>query len=59
MLTVRPDSAAYNNGGVLSTPAAPLGNATLSIASGLALQPGAPSPLAGHPYIILRHGLRQ
>jgi hypothetical protein len=51
---VRPDSAAYNNGGTLSTPAAPLGNATLTIASGLALQPGAPSPLAGRPYIILR-----
>jgi hypothetical protein len=51
---VRPDSAAYNNGGTLSTPAAPLGNATLTIASGLAPQPGAPSPLAGRPYIILR-----
>ena len=52
---VRPDSAAYNNGGALSTPAAPLGNATLSIASGLAMQPGAPNPLAGRPYIILRN----
>ncbi len=51
---IRPGSAAYNNGGTLSTPAAPLGNATLSIVSGLALQPGAPSPLAGRPYIILR-----
>jgi hypothetical protein len=52
---VRPDSAVYNNGGALSTPAAPLGNATLSIASGIAMQPGAPSPLAGRPYIILRN----
>jgi hypothetical protein len=46
--------AAAPTGGTLSTPAAPLGNATLSIASGLAAQPGAPSPLAGRPYIILR-----
>jgi hypothetical protein len=52
--SIRPGSAAYNNSGTLSTPAAPLGNATLSIASGLAPQPGAPSPLAGRPYIILR-----
>jgi hypothetical protein len=52
--SLQPGSAAYNNSGTLSTPAAPLGNATLSIASGLAVQPGAPSPLAGRPYIILR-----
>lgn len=51
---IHPDSAAYNNRGALSTPAAPLGNATLSITSGLAPQPGAPTPLAGRPYIILR-----
>ncbi len=51
---VSPGSTAYNNSGTLSTPAAPLGNATLSIASGLAQQPGAPNPLAGRPYIILR-----
>jgi hypothetical protein len=51
---IRPGSAAYNNSGTLSTPAAPLGIATLTITSGLALQPGAPSPLAGRPYIILR-----
>jgi hypothetical protein len=40
-------------GGVtsLSTPAAPLGNAILSIVSGL---PGAPNPLAGRPYVLLR-----
>lgn len=35
----------------LSTPQAPLGNATLSIISGL---PGTPNPLAGHPYVLLR-----
>jgi hypothetical protein len=51
---VRPGSADYNNGGKLSVPDAPLGSATLSIASGIALQAGAPSPLAGRPYIILR-----
>jgi hypothetical protein len=38
-------------GGGLSTPDKPLGNATLAIASGLA---GAPNPLAGRPYILLR-----
>jgi hypothetical protein len=35
----------------LSTPEAPLGNAILSIVSGL---PGAPNPLAGRPYVLLR-----
>jgi hypothetical protein len=35
----------------LSTPAAPLGNAVLSVVSGL---PGAPNPLAGRPFILLR-----
>jgi len=30
------------------------GNALLSITSGFAAQPGAPNPLAGHPYILLR-----
>jgi hypothetical protein len=49
-----PGTAAYNNGGALSTPQAPLGNATLSLTSGFPAQPGAPNPLAGHPYIILR-----
>jgi hypothetical protein len=37
--------------GGLSTPTAPLGNATLTIVSGLA---GAPNPLAGRPMILLR-----
>jgi len=36
----------------LSTPSAPLGNATLSIVSGFPA--GAPNPLAGHPYVLLR-----
>ena len=49
-----PGTAAYNNGGVLSTPGAPLGNATLSIVSGLPAQAGVPNPLAGRPYLLLR-----
>ena len=48
-------SAPSNNGGTLSTPAAPLGNATLSLVSGFPPVPGAPNPLAGRPYILLRH----
>ena len=47
-------AAPDNNGGRLSTPAAPLGNATLSVASGIPVQPGAPNPLAGRPYVLLR-----
>ncbi len=35
----------------LSTPDKPLGNATLSIASGLT---GTPNPLANHPFVLLR-----
>jgi hypothetical protein len=46
--------AISNNGGRLSTPAAPLGNAVLSIASGFPAQPGAPNPLAGRPLVLLR-----
>ena len=49
-----PGTAAYNNGGTLSTPAAPLGNATLSIVSGIPTQPGMPNALAGRPYLLLR-----
>jgi hypothetical protein len=41
-------------GGGLSTPTAPLGNAVLSVIPGLAAQPGAPNPFAGHPYVLLR-----
>jgi hypothetical protein len=41
-------------GGGLSTPAKPLGNATLSIVSGFPVQAGAPNPLAGRPYVLLR-----
>jgi len=47
-------AAPDNNGGRLSTPAAPLGNATLSVMSGIAVQPGTPNPLAGRPYVLLR-----
>lgn len=46
--------AATANGGSLATPAAPMGSATLSIVSGLAAQTGAPNPLAGRPYVLLR-----
>ena len=49
-----PGTAAYNNGGTLSVPGATLGNATLALTSGFPAQPGAPNPLAGRPYIILR-----
>jgi hypothetical protein len=45
-----PGSATPNNGGTLSTPDAPLGNATLTVTSGFA----APNPLATRPYILLR-----
>lgn len=41
-----------NGGGTLSTPSAPLGNATLSVVSGFPA--GAPNPLAGRPYVLLR-----
>jgi hypothetical protein len=40
--------------GGLSTPAAPLGNATLAIASGFRAPAGTPNPLAGRPYVLLR-----
>jgi hypothetical protein len=40
--------------GGLSTPATPLGNAVLSVVPGLSVQPGAPNPLAGRPYVLLR-----
>jgi hypothetical protein len=42
--------ATSNGGARLSTPDAPLGNATLSLVSGFP----APNPLAGRPYILLR-----
>jgi hypothetical protein len=48
-----PGTASASGGG-LSTPAAPLGNATLSIVSGFPAQTGAPNPLAGRPYVLLR-----
>jgi len=48
-------AAPNNNGGILSTPAAPLGNATLSVVPGLPPLAGPPNPFAGRPYILLRH----
>jgi hypothetical protein len=53
MNTAAPASGPAGGGG-LSTPAAPLGNAVLSVIPGLAAQPGAPNPFAGHPYVLLR-----
>jgi hypothetical protein len=47
-------SAGGASGGGLSTPQAPLGNATLSIVSGLPAQAGVANPLAGRPLILLR-----
>jgi len=47
-------AAPSNNGGTLSVPGATLGNATLSIVSGLPPQPNTPSPLAGRPFLLLR-----
>jgi hypothetical protein len=49
-----PAGGPAGSGGGLSTPAAPLGNAVLSVIPGLAAQPGAPNPFAGHPYVLLR-----
>jgi hypothetical protein len=49
-----PGTGPANGGGGLSTLAAPLGNATLSVVSGFPAQVGAPNPLAGHPYVLLR-----
>jgi hypothetical protein len=49
-----PGTGAGNAGTGLSTPAAPLGNAILSIVSGFPPQAGAPNPLAGRPYVLLR-----
>ena len=48
-------SAPSPGGGGLSTLDAPLGNATLQIVPGLPVQPGAPNPFAGRPYVLLRH----
>jgi hypothetical protein len=47
-------AAGTANGGGLSTPNAPLGNATLAIVSGFRTQAGAPNPLAGRPLVLLR-----
>jgi len=54
MNAAAPASGPAGGGGGLSTPAAPLGNAVLSVIPGLAAQPGAPNPFAGHPYVLLR-----
>jgi hypothetical protein len=51
---VAPGMSVASAGGGLSTPAAPLGNATLAIVSGFPPEPGVANPLAGHPYTLLR-----
>lgn len=43
-----------NNGGNLSTPNAPLGNAVLTVLSGFPTPAGVMNPLAGRPYVLLR-----
>jgi len=47
-------SANVGGSATLSTPSAPLGNATLLITSGFPSEAGSPNPLAGHPYVLLR-----
>ena len=47
-------SATGGASATLSTPDAPMGNATLSITSGFPAQPGVPPPLAGRPYLLMR-----
>ncbi|HLY63019.1 MAG TPA: hypothetical protein VKV95_19910 [Terriglobia bacterium] len=51
--TTGPASASTAKSAVLSTPAAPTGNAVLVVTGGLASQAGAPNPLAGHTFILL------
>jgi hypothetical protein len=52
-----PSPAMAAGAGNSSLPAATVGNATLQIASGFPAQPGAPNPLAQHPYTLLRRSL--
>jgi len=47
-------STALLHASVPSAPVHTTGNSTLTISSGLPVQPGAPNPLALHPYILLR-----
>lgn len=54
MVAATSPSAAPVRGGGLSTPTAPLGNATLSLVSGFPPQPGVPNPFPGHSYVLLR-----
>jgi hypothetical protein len=54
MMTISARSGTSNVASTLSTPGAPLGNATLTIVSGFPMQPGVPNPLAGRPYVLLR-----
>ena len=47
-------AAASGGGSGLSTAAAPLGNAVLSVVSGLPAQAGVPNPLGFQPFVLLR-----
>lgn len=49
-----PGGAAVSGSATPSRNAASAGNAILLISSGLPAQPGAPNPLANHPYVLLR-----
>jgi hypothetical protein len=49
-----PGSTVSGGAANLSTPTAPLGNATLSIISGLPTTPSAQNALAGRPFVLLR-----
>jgi hypothetical protein len=49
-----PGTPSPNKAGNLATIAAPTGNAILTVLSGFPAQPGVLSPLAGHPYVLLR-----
>lgn len=51
---VHPSATAGGGAAPLSTPNAPTGPAVLSVSSGFPAQGGAPNPLAGRPYILLR-----
>ena len=54
--SLRPVSVATNRNVALSSTAAAPNSATLAVVSALAPQGGAPNPLAGHPYTLLRRG---
>lgn len=54
MMVASASSPGGGGGGGLSTPQAPLGNATLTVVAGFPAQAGVPNPLAGRPFVLLR-----